>query len=87
MLIDSVTELIDSLGIWDGAVVDDTDVTLYAATTNDDPAVSPVWSAWTQFFVADFTARAVKFKLDYSREIAGHNISVSQLTVHAKIPA
>lgn len=55
------TDLIDSRGNiddWsavDGSTVDDCDVTLYAATTQTDPAGSPVWSAWTPFNVADFT--------------------------------
>lgn len=85
-LIDSRTALIDSWEMFDGGVINDTDVTLYAAVTNDDPAGTPTWSAWTPFFVSDFTCRAIKFKLDFSSQNVTHNIAVSTLTVHAKIP-
>jgi hypothetical protein len=84
------TDLIDSMGNiddWasiDGDSVDGCDVTLYVATTNDDPAGSPTWSAWTPFFVADFTCRAAKFKLDFVSDSEANNIDVSVLTVHVK---
>jgi predicted phage tail protein len=84
---DSRLALIDDWDAVDGTVINDCDVTLYAATTNDDPAGSPTWSDWTPFFVSDFTSRAMKFKLDLVSGQNTHNISISQLTVHAKIPA
>lgn len=84
--IDARTDLIDSWGLFDGSVIDDCDVTLYAATTDDDPSGAPTWSAWTPFFVADFTCRAAKFKLDYLSGSAVHNIKVSTLKVDLKIP-
>lgn len=80
-------ELFDSDAVFDGSVINDCDVTLYAATTNDDPAGSPTWDAWTPFFVADFTSRAAKFKLDFESKRVNSNISVSALTVHAKVAA
>lgn len=83
-LIDSRTDLIDNWGAFDGDVINDCDVTLYAAPTNDDPAGSPTWGAWTPFFVADFTCRAAKFKLDFVSGQVTHNIKVSELTVHVK---
>ncbi len=86
-LIDSKTANIDDWGLIDGNVINDCDVTLYAATTDDDPAGAPTWGAWTPFFVSDFTARAAKFKLDFASGNPNHNISVSALTVHVKIPA
>ena len=86
-LIDSRTDPIDTWAIFDGGVINDTDVTLYAALTNDDPAGTPTWSAWTPFFVSDFTCRAIKFKLLYSSLDITHNIACTTLTVHAKIPA
>ena len=66
-LIDSRATLIDSWDMFDGATINGADVTLYAATTQTDPSVSPVWSAWTPFIVSDFTCRAIKFKLVFSR--------------------
>ncbi len=86
-LIDSKTDLVDDWAPLDGAAINDCDVTLYAATTNDDPAGSPAWSAWAPFFVADFTCRAAKFKLDFASGSATHNIAVSTLAVDIKVPA
>ena len=86
-LIDSRTDLMDDWGLLDGNVIDDCDVTLYAATTDDDPAGSPTWGAWAPFMVADFTCRAAKFKLDFASGNPNHNIAVSQMTVHVKEPA
>lgn len=74
---------------WDsisGAVINDCDATLYAATTDDDPTGSPVWSAWTPYFVGDFTCRAIKHRLALTSGSPTHNIQVSNLTVHAKVP-
>lgn len=84
--IDARLDPIDSWDSFDGAVVNDCDVTLYYAATNDDPAGAPTWGPWTPFFVADVTARAEKFKLDFVSGSSNHNISVSILAVDAKIP-
>lgn len=85
-LIDSRLDPIDSWDSFDGAVINDCDVTLYYAATNDDPAGTPTWGPWTPFFVADVTARAEKFKLDLVSGSSNHNISLSILAVDAKIP-
>lgn len=85
--IDNRLENIDDWDSFDGAVINDCDVTLYARTTDDDPAGAPTWGAWTPFFVADFTCRAAQFKLDFITGNAQHNIVVTELTVHAKEPA
>lgn len=87
--IDAKTDLIDTWANIDGNQVDDCDATIYAATTNDNPAGSPstvTWSAWTPFFVSDFTCRALKFKIELESATISHNIYVSELVVHAKIP-
>jgi hypothetical protein len=74
----------DAVADVDGAVVNDCDVTLYAAVTDDDPAGSPTWGSWTQFHVADFNARAAKFKLEFTSGSPTHNIAVSTLAVAVK---
>jgi predicted phage tail protein len=87
---DTIDSRLDQMDSWDsfnGNVINDCDVTLYAATTNDNPTGSPTWSEWTPFFVSDFTCRALKFRLDFVSTISTHNIAVSRLTVRAKIPA
>lgn len=76
----------DGTGLFDGTLVDDTDATLYIATTDDNPAGSPTWAAWAPFFVGDFTCRAAKFKLDMQTATSTHNLSVTALTVSAKVP-
>ena len=86
-LIDSKTDNIDDWSQIDGANINDCDVTLYAAITADDPAGSPTWSAWMPFFVADFTCRGAKFKIDLASGSATHNISVSTLAIDIKVPA
>lgn len=81
---DSRTGTMDTWDSIDGSEVDDCDVTLYAAITDDDPSGTPTWSEWMPFFVADFTCRAAKFKLDFSAGDATHNIAVDTLVVHVK---
>ncbi len=84
--IDDRLSPIDEWDSMDGNVVNDCDVTLYARTTDDDPAGSPGWSEWVPFFVADFTARALQFKLDFVSGNQTHNILVEELAVVAKEP-
>lgn len=86
-LIDSRTDDIDDWDDIDGSTVNDCDVTLYAAITDDNPAGSPTWGPWVPFLVTDFTCRAAKFKLDFISAQATHNISVDQLKVDVKIAA
>lgn len=84
------TDLIDSRGdvdSWaavDGGTVEGCDVTLYIATTDDDPAGAPVYGPWTPFMVADFNCRGAKFKIVLTSDDATNNIDVSELTVHVK---
>jgi len=85
-LMDSKTDPIDDWGPIDGNAINDCDVTLYAAITNDDPSGSPSWSPWTPFFVADFTCRSAKFKLELASGNATHNIAVGTLAVDIKEP-
>ncbi len=86
-LIDSRLTLIDGWDAFDGGVINDCDVTLYAQTTDDDPDDDPVWSEPTPYFVSDFTCRAIRHRLDFISGQGTHNIAVSELTVHAKVSA
>ncbi|MGO8211827.1 host specificity factor TipJ family phage tail protein [Rhizobium ruizarguesonis] len=38
------------------------DVTVEISTTNDNPAGTPVWSAWSELVTADISARAYRFR-------------------------
>ena len=86
---DTIDDKLDNIDDWgpiDGGTVDDCDVTLYARVTDDDPSGTPVYGEWTPFFVADFTGRALQFKLDFVSGNATHNILVEELAVAAKEP-
>jgi hypothetical protein len=86
-LFDDDPGMFDDGGDFDGVSgINETDVTLYARTTNDDPAGSPVWSPWVPFFVADFTCRALEFKCELSSSSGARNIVISELTVTVKVP-
>jgi len=82
--IDARVSNIDDWDSIDGSIVNDCDVTLYASVTNDNPAGTPVWGAWTPFMVADFTCRAARFKLDFTSGSITHNIACSLLAVSVK---
>jgi len=75
---------VDTWDSIDGGIVNDCDATVYVATTNDDPAGSPVYGEWTPFFVADLTCRGMKFKIKLERGSTTNNLDVSVLTVHVK---
>jgi predicted phage tail protein len=79
--------LVDDWAAIDGDIINDCDATLYISTTDDDPTGAPTWTEYAQFFVADFTCRAARFKLDLVSQINTHNIQISQLSVAAKLPA
>ncbi len=74
----------DAVANIDATEVNDTDVTLYASVTDDNPAGSPTWGPWTQFHVAEFNCRAARFKLAFSSGSPTHNIAVSTLAVAIK---
>jgi predicted phage tail protein len=86
---DSQPGLFDSRdGDFDGDVnaFDDVNVEFYVATTNDDPAGTPTWSAWRQFFVGDYTARALKFKAVLTSSDPQATPAISVLSVEVDMP-
>ena len=85
--VDDRTAAVDDWDSLDGTVVNDCDATLWIATTADDPAASPTWSAWRPFFVDDFTGRGFKFRLTLESGNPAHNIAISALQVRARTPA
>jgi predicted phage tail protein len=78
--------LVSQWGSVTGDAVNDCDATLLASTTDDDPSSTPVWTDYTPFFVADFTCRAVRFRLDLASGVNTHNIRIDELSVAAKEP-
>lgn len=86
-LFDSRSGAVDEWPDWDGVTnINDCDATLFVRVTNDNPAGSPTWGPWTPFVVADFTCRALQFKVVMSSAAAQYNIVIKTLTVHAKVP-
>lgn len=62
-------------------------VETFISTTDDDPLVgNPTWSPWRQFTIADYTARAFKFKLEASSENLNHQIQISEVSVSIELP-
>ncbi len=83
--IDDRTEKIDT---WD--TIDNPPANIlvetFISTTDDDPADSPVWSPWAKFTIADYIARAFKFKLEASSENLNHQIQISELSASVELP-
>jgi hypothetical protein len=66
---------------WSGAIqLTDIDVIQYISTTNDDPAGSPTWSAYKQFKTGDFSARALRFKIELQSSSDNVTPSISALS-------
>jgi hypothetical protein len=86
---DSATDNFDERqGLFDGdeSTYDDVSVAFFVATTLDDPAGTPTWSAWRPFFVGDYTARAFKFKVILTTEDPQATPAVSLLSVSIDMP-
>ena len=83
--IDDRTALMDTWTDFENAPSDVT-LNLYIATTNDDPSGTPTWSSWAKFTVADYSARAYKFKVEASSTNADHQINITELSVAVDMP-
>lgn len=71
-------------GLWDdltgGADFNDTNVTAYVSTTNDDPAGSPTWSDWRKIRAANVYGRALRFKVELHSDAPGISPAISELS-------
>ncbi|MEK9917981.1 MAG: hypothetical protein VW496_01185 [Pelagibacteraceae bacterium] len=81
---DTLTGNFDSLpGLFDdlsgGTQFSDTNVIQYVATTDDDPAGTPTWSAYKRFKAGDFSARAFKFRVELQSTSADVTPALAQL--------
>lgn len=75
-------------GLFDGDpnTYGDTNVIFYISTTEDDPAGSPVWTDYRQFYVGDYKARAFRFKIVLSSENGDSSPRVKTLSVTVDMP-
>ncbi len=80
-LIDS-EDLVDSPELWDGEDADRANIQMQFHYTEDDPGASPVWSAWQNFLVSDFKARAIQTRMLLISNAVDQNVSVSVLKQH-----
>lgn len=85
-MVDFRYDYIDSWESIDGTRINDTAVSLYVRTTNDNPAGSPVWSEWQRFSMGDYEARAFQWKLVLESASATHNVVVTGLSVSVDMP-
>ena len=83
--IDDRTTLMDTWSDFDN-IPSDVNLNLYVATTTDDPSGTPTWTAWAKFTVADYSARAYKFKIECTSTDVLHQINVTELSVSVDIP-
>lgn len=75
-----------SLGAWSPVAPDSWGVQLQIRTTNDDPAGSPVWSAWKNLVAGDYTARAFQFRLLLSSSDINVTPVVNDATITVDMP-
>ncbi len=73
-------------GLFDGTDISDTNASLEISKTTGDPASSPTWTNWAPFFVGDYSARAVRFRLSLTSSSATHNIRVDELSATIDMP-
>jgi hypothetical protein len=73
-------------GLFDGTDISDTNASLEISKTTGDPAASPIWTDWAPFFVGDYSARAVRFRLALASSSVTHNIRVDELSAIIDMP-
>jgi hypothetical protein len=86
-LFDSAEGLFDSaLGMFDGTDISGTNAGLQIRTTPDDPAGTPNWSSWGPFFVGDYLARGLQFRMELVTDNASNNVQVDNLSTTVDMP-
>lgn len=75
-------------GLFDGDtnVASATNVRLQVSTTDDDPSSSPSWSAYRDFVIGDYTARALRFRAVLESSDSNQTPQISQLEVSVDMP-
>lgn len=83
--IDSRDTPIDSWPDFDGASGTDAgSVTVWVASTDDDPGGTPTWSDFQQLDAADFNKRAFRLKAIVTRADASYDVSITALSAKAE---
>lgn len=63
-----------------------TDVDLFVSTTQDDPTGSPTWTAYRQFVVGTYTARALRFRAVLTSTDSAETPAIEELTAEMRLP-
>jgi len=63
-----------------------TDVDLFVSTTTDDPAGSPTWTAYRQFVVGSYTARALRFRAELTTTQSDETPAIEELEARVELP-
>lgn len=85
---DSIDQRLDNVDDWpnaDGDVID-VNATLYMRTTEGDPSGSPTWTDWKPFFVGEYKARGMQFKVLATSGNVSHTILIKNLSVTIDMP-
>jgi hypothetical protein len=61
-------------------------INLQLRTTNDNPGGSPTWSAWKDFVIGEYTARALQFRVNLFSDFNTVTPSISALSVTVDMP-
>jgi predicted phage tail protein len=77
---------IDAIPLWDAADPSQWAAAVQVRTTPDNPAGSPVWSAWQPLIVGDYTARAYQFRLILRSLAAGISVQALALSIVIDMP-
>jgi predicted phage tail protein len=91
---DVTADYVDTWLDWDAItnfdaeiILGDASATFEVATTNDNPAGTPTWSEWRQFYLGDYTARAFKFRMIVDRGADTYTqVEFSELGVTIDVP-
>lgn len=73
-------------GYIDGTEISGITTDIYIATTDDNPAGAPTWSAWKKFTIGDYSARAIKIKATFTNTTTSNNIKIYSLSAVIDMP-
>ncbi|WP_417847121.1 hypothetical protein, partial [Thalassospira povalilytica] len=83
-LFDQRAGTVDGWASFDGETSGEGDAITWYATTDDDPAGSPVWSSWQRLDRAEVYCRAVKYRTEITVSDSSYNVLISDLRVRAE---
>ena len=69
-----------------GAIPGDWDVTLQIRTTTDNPTGSPSWSSWQDFFVGDYRAWGMEFRVRMESKFGPVAAIISECQIDVDFP-